>query len=66
MYFTGLQKIIVTGTNLEISEKAKNLASLHPGFLYFTAGLLSSSLSSCLDAFSFLVLISLFFRYPSS
>ncbi|VDN52960.1 unnamed protein product [Dracunculus medinensis] len=35
----GLQKIIVTGTNLEISEKAKNLASLHPGFLYFTAGI---------------------------
>ncbi|VDN23114.1 unnamed protein product [Gongylonema pulchrum] len=34
----GLCKIMVTGTSVKVSEEARDLAQLHPKFLYFTAG----------------------------
>ncbi|VDM37951.1 unnamed protein product [Toxocara canis] len=34
----GLSKIIVTGTSVKHSEQARELAALHKGYLYFTAG----------------------------
>lgn len=35
----GVEKIIVTGTNVLASQAAKSLADLHPDYLYATAGL---------------------------
>ncbi|VDK69937.1 unnamed protein product [Anisakis simplex] len=34
----GLSKIMITGTSVKHSEEARDLAALHKGFLYFTAG----------------------------
>jgi Tat protein secretion system quality control protein TatD with DNase activity len=36
----GVEKIMVTGVNKESVLQAEKLVSKHPGFLYYTAGLI--------------------------
>lgn len=45
----GVSKMIVTGTNLEHSEQAAELAQTYPGVLYATAGVHPHHAKDCID-----------------
>lgn len=36
----GLSKIMITGTSLKSTREAKGLCEKHPGYFYFTSGLI--------------------------